>query len=134
MSHLTTHKSNVLVNTNKEMLGASLSELGIQLDYDNRTIRNQWITEQVDAAFIYNDKRIAVGINFKTNAEGKEEVEVAGDFYGTGLNQKELVDRISQVYQKNNVIEKCRQQRWNIDPSNIVEKDGKIIVQAYRYA
>lgn len=135
MSHLTTYSNNSLVNCNKTLLETSLKELGIELDYSNRVIKNQWITETVDAAIVYQGKRIAVGLNFKTNAEGQEEVEVAGDFYGTGLNQTELTNKIAQTYQKNNVIEKCKSQRWFVNEKDIVTKEnGDIVIQAYRYA
>lgn len=135
MSHLTTYSNNSLVNCNKTLLETSLKELGIELDYSNRVIKNQWITETVDAAIVYQGKRIAVGLNFKTNAEGQEEVEVAGDFYGTGLNQTTLTNKIAQTYQKNNVIEKCKSQRWFVNEKDIVTKEnGDIVIQAYRYA
>lgn len=135
MSHLTTYKNNSLTNTNKEMLGVSLAELGITLDYNDRTIKNQWINEKVDAAMIHNGKRIAVGLNFVTNAAGEEEVVVAGDFWGTGLKQEELTNKIAQTYQKHNVVAKCRSQRWYVEDKNVVEKDnGDIVIQAYRYA
>lgn len=135
MSHLTTYSNNSLVNTDRARLNESLRELGITLDYDNRTIKNQWIEETVDAAFIYDGKRIAVGINFKTDAEGKETIEVAGDFWGTGLKQEELTNRLAQIYQKNNVIAKCQDQRWFIDNAeNIKENEnGEIEILAYRY-
>lgn len=135
MSHLTTYKNNSLLNTKREMLEASLKELGIDLDYKNNTIKNTWINEKVDAAMIYEGKRIAVGLNFVTNEAGDEEVVVAGDFWGTGLNQAELTNKIAQTYQKNNVIEKCRSQRWFVEDSAVTTKEnGDIVIQAYRYA
>lgn len=135
MSHLTTFKNNSLINTNKETLSKSLSEIGITLDFQNRTIKNQWINEKVDAAMIYNNKRIAVGLNFITNAEGKEEVVVAGDFWGTGLRQEELTNKIAQVYQKNDIINKCRSQRWYVDEKNVTVNDaGEYVIQAHRFA
>lgn len=135
MSHLTTFKNNSLVNTNKELLEKSLGELNIALDYSNRTIKNTWINEQVDAAIIFEGKRIAVGLNFVTNEEGKEEVIVAGDFYGTGLNQAELTNKIAQVYQKNDIINKCRSQRWMVNESDIsINEDGEYVIQASKFA
>jgi hypothetical protein len=135
MSHLTTYSNNSLVNTDRARLGESLRELGITLDYNDRTIKNQWINQQVDAAFIHDGKRIAVGINFKTDAEGNETIEVAGDFWGTGLNQQELTNKLAQVYQKNDIIQKCKDQRWYIDnPEAIKENEnGEYVIQAYRY-
>lgn len=135
MSHLTTYKSQSLVNPKRELLELALEELGIKLDYSNKTIKNQWITETVDASFIYNGKRIAAGLNFKTNAQGQEEVEMAGDFWGTGINQQQLTDKMSQIYQKHSIIEKCRSQRWFVNEQDIVTKEnGEIVIQAHRYA
>ena len=135
MSHLTQYSNNSLVNCDRARLGEALKEVGISLDYENRTIKNQWIEETVDAAFIHDGKRIAVGINFKM-VDGKETVEVAGDFYGTGLNQKELTNKIAQVYQKHDVVQKCRDQRWFVD-GNVEDmkenENGDIVIQAYRY-
>lgn len=135
MSHLTTYKNNSLLNTKREMLEASLKELGIELDFKNNTIKNTWINEKVDAAMIYQGKRIAVGLNFVTNEAGDEEVVVAGDFWGTGLNQADLTNQIAQTYQKNNIIDKCRSQRWFVEDSAVTTKEnGDIVIQAYRYA
>lgn len=135
MSHLTTYSNKCLVNTDRERLNLALRELGITLDYENRTIKNQWIEETVDAAFIHDGKRIAVGINFKTDAEGNETIEVAGDFYGTGLNQKEVTNKLSQIYQKHDIIQKCKDQRWFIDNEEDIKENenGDIVIQAYRY-
>lgn len=135
MSHLTTYNNNNLINVKKEMLEKSLAEIGIILDYEDRHIRNSYISDTVDAAFIVNGKRIAAGINFKKNNNGDEIVEVAGDFWGTGLNQEEITNKISQIYQKNNIIEKCKSQRWYVENENEIKEneDGEIVIQAYRY-
>ena len=135
MSHLTTYSNNSLVNTDRARLGEALKELGITLDYDNRQIKNTWINETVDAAFIHDGKRIAAGINFKM-VDGKETIEVAGDFWGTGLKQEELTNKLAQVYQKHDIVAKCKEQRWFVDGNveDIKENEnGDIVIQAYRY-
>lgn len=135
MSHLTTFKNNSLVNTNKETLCKSLAEMDIILDYENKNIKNSWINKDCDAAMIYKGKRISVGINFKMNEDGTELVEVEGDFYGTGLNQEQLTNRIAQIYQKNDIINKCRSQRWFVSEENIkVNEEGEYVIQASRFA
>lgn len=135
MSHLTTFKNNALVNTNRELLTKALAEKGIVLDEVNNTIKNTWINEKVDAAIIYEGKRIAVGLNFVTNAEGEEEVVVAGDFYGTGLKQEELTNQIAQAYQKHNVISQCQAQGWFVEDNAITTNaKGEIEINAYRFA
>lgn len=136
MSHLTTFKNNALTNTKKDLLAIAVSEIaGLELDYNHKTIKNTWINEKVDASFKYNGRHIAVGLRFETNAEGEEEAVVAGDFYGTGLNQEELTNKIAQVYQKHRVIETCLDANWFINEEDITtEANGEIVIQAYRYA
>lgn len=135
MSHLTTFKNNSLINTNRELLTASIAELGLSIDFNHKNIRNTWINDTVDAAFKKNGEYIAVGLRFTTNADGEEEVTVAGDFWGTGLKQEELTNKIAQVYQKNRVINVCQEANWFIEQDAVkTEENGDIVIQAYRYA
>ena len=135
MSHLTTFKNNSLINTNRELLSQSIAELGLTIDFNHKNIRNTWINETVDAAFKKDGNYIAVGLRFETNQDGEEEVTVAGDFWGTGLKQQELTDKIAQVYQKNRVINVCKEANWFIEEDAIkTEENGDIVIQAYRYA
>lgn len=134
MSHLTTFKNNSLINTKRDLLTKSIAELGLSIDFDKKNVKNTWIDEPVDACFKKDGRHIAVGLRFETNANGEEEVTVAGDFYGTGLNQKELTNRIAQVYQKHHVIATCEEARWFVDEEKIREENGEIVIEAYRYA
>lgn len=135
MSHLTTFKNNSLINTNRELLASSIAEIGLTIDFNHKNIKNTWINETVDAAFMKDGKYIAVGLRFETNPDGEEEVTVAGDFWGTGLKQEELTNRIAQVYQKNRVISVCQEANWFIEQDSIrTEENGDIVIQAYRYA
>lgn len=135
MSHLTTFKNNSLINTNRELLTASIAELGLSIDFNHKNIRNTWINDTVDAAFKKDGEYIAVGLRFTTNADGEEEVTVAGDFWGTGLKQEELTNKIAQVYQKNRVINVCQEANWFIEQDAVkTEENGDIVIQAYRYA
>lgn len=136
MSHMSTYSNNCLKNTKREMLLTSLREIEIELDFDHKEVRSSWDNTTADAAIIYKGKRIAAGLNFKQNEDGTESVEMVGDFYGTGLDQKDFTDRIAQVYSKNDIISKCKSQRWYIkDQNNIkVNENGEYVIQAYRYA
>ena len=135
MSHLTTFKNNSLINTKRDLLAESVKELGLTLDYNHKTVKNQWINEEVDGCFMMDGKYIAVGVRFSTNENGEEEVTVAGDFYGTGLNQQELTNKIAQTYQKNRVLDICAESHWYVDDDAIVtNENGEIEITAYRYA
>ena len=93
-------------------------------NYENRSLINT-----------NNGKRIAAGLNFVTNDKGEETVVVSGDFYGTGLDQEEFTNLIAQTYQKHNVISKCEEQGWYVEDENVtVDANGKIVINAYRFA
>ena len=135
MSHLTTYKNNFLDKVKREMLIESLKEIGIELDFSTKSIHNTWIDADVDAAFKVDGKIIAAGLKFSTNADGSEKVDVVADFYGTGFNDKEIIDRMSQIYTKNDIVEKCNSQRWFVSDEDVTQNEnGDIIITATRYA
>lgn len=136
MSHLTTFKNNALQNTNKEMLQKSVAEIkDLELDLNIKNIRNTWISESVDAGFIYRGEPIAVGLRFSTDDEGNESCVVAGDFYGTGLRQEEITNKIAQIYTKNNFIDKCMKANWFLENENVTtDENGNMVLDFYRYA
>lgn len=136
MSHLTTYKNNCLDKTQRELLISSLAELSISLDFTCKEIKNTWIKANVDAAFVCDGKIISAGIVFEKNEDGTEKAKVVGDFYGTGYNDKEIIDKISQIYQKNDIVEKCKSLRWFIDENEDIttKENGDIVIRATRYA
>lgn len=135
MSHLTTYKSNVLVNTDPILLKKSLKELGIILDENVKTVKNSYITTNVDAAFIVNGNPISLGIVYEKNKNGNTEIKVSGDFWGTGIDQNDFIDQLAQTYKKYDVIDKCESQGWNLDYDNIYvdNETDEIVIQASRY-
>lgn len=136
MSHLTTYRNNALENTNKEMLQKSVAEInGLELDYNIKNIKNSWISEAVDAGFLKDGSPIAVGLRFSTDENGNEICTVAGDFYGTGLNQTAITNKIAQIYTKNNFVDKCKQANWFLENENVTtDENGNMVLDFYRYA
>ena len=141
MSHLTTFKNKSLVDTNREMLIASLKEIGITADFSKKTINSpytrSWTEEEktVDCILFKEGKELPIGLKFVANADGEEVVEVAGDFWGTGINNVELTNQIAQVYQKNDIIKKCISQRWYVTEDNVsINEEGEYVIQASRFA
>lgn len=136
MSHMSTYSNNCLKNTNRARLLASLREIEVELDFDHKEVKSSWDNTTADASIIYKGKRIPAGLNFKTDAEGNETIEMVGDFYGTGLDQKAFTDKMAQYYQKNDIIAKCEDQKWYVDDAEDIKlnKKGEFVIQAYRYA
>lgn len=134
MSHLTTYNSEVLVNCKKTLLKKAVLDLGLGIDYNIKTIKNTWITEMVDAGLLKDGKPIAIGFNFKK--EGKNiKLEVAGDFWGTGIDQSSFINKLAQAYKKHDVIFQCKQQGWTVNSEDITidKKTNEIVIQASRY-
>ena len=138
MSHLSTFKNNALGNVREELLQKSLSEVGLQIDFHNKKIttsRWSWREKDVDGVFMRNGEVLPIGVAFTQNADGTQSCEIVGDFYGTGLNEVEVNNKIAQYYTKNHIIDKCEQQGWTVDYSTVEEnKEGEIVFEAFRYA
>lgn len=134
MSHITTYQSDVLKNCKKGLLLKAVKDLGLELDFNIKSIKNTWIHDTVDAGFIKDGKAIALGL--KINKEGKHKnIKVIGDFFGTGIEEKSFIDKLSQSYKKHDVIYQCKKQGWtvNADDINIEKKTNNIIITATRY-
>jgi hypothetical protein len=132
MSHWKKFTSNVLTNTNAVLLTKALSNLGITLDENIKDIKNTWGNEKVDAGFVKNGNKIALGVKYVQGKEGTT-VELRGDFWATGLNEATFMDEMAQQYQKEHVIDVCENQGWNIDEISTNEK-GEIVIGASQWA
>lgn len=136
MSHLTVYKSKVLTNTNPIILEKALKDLNIELDSNIKRVANSFITENVDAGFVINNKPVSLGIKYIVDEKtGNQEVTITGDFWRTGVDQGNFINKLSQLYKKYDVIEKCEQQGWNVSYDDIVvdAETDEIVIQAYRY-
>lgn len=127
MSHWKKFESNVLQDTKRDLLERALGEMGVQLDENIKSIRNTWGNEKVDAGLRKDGRAIALGINFKM-VDGKEQIELTGDFYGTGLNERGFIDRLAQVYQKHNVINKLEEAGWDLDTLQ-TNSNGELVLE-----
>lgn len=134
MSHLTTYHSDVLINCKKTLLNRAVADLGLKIDWDIRNIKNTWITDTVDCGFVKNGTPISVGLKF--NKEGANtKLEVAGDFWGTGIDQLTFIDKLAQSYKKHDVIFQCEQQGWTVNKEDVFidKKTNEVVIQANRY-
>lgn len=135
MSHLTTYESNSLVNVKKSLLIKALKDLDLEINFDLKQVHNTFIRESVDAVLVKNGKPISVG--FKLIREGKDiKLQLAGDFYRTGLNESALIDNISQMYKKHHIVEQCKQQGWSVTSKdiNLDSKTDEVVITATKLA
>lgn len=132
MSHWRKFEADVLKDINKDLLAKAVKDLGVEMNERIKNIRNTWGNEIVSAGLVKDGRPIALGFNFK-NRNGKIELQLSGDFFGTGLDERTFIDRLAQAYQKHNAIEKLEMQGWNIDEMNVNDK-GEIVIEAYQWA
>ena len=132
MSHWKKFSSNVLEDVNKEILAKATADLGVGFDESITSIRNSWGNEAVSAGLTRNGKAIALGFNFKQR-NGKTALELSGDFFNTGLDERTFIDRLSQAYQKHKSIQALEQQGWIIDMTQTNAK-GEVVLEAYQWA
>lgn len=129
MSHWKVFKNDALTNTNTGLLAKALKEMGVDLDTNIKSIRNTWGNEQVDMGFKVKGQAVALG--FK---EVGNKLELRGDFYGTGLREVDFMDKVSQLYTKEDIINKVNtQSQYTID-SMTTNANGEIEILAYCYA
>lgn len=135
MSHLTTYKSDVLVNCKKSLLKKAVADLGLELDYSIKEVSNMWIRAKVEAGFVKEGKPIAVGITFEEEG-AKKRLKVEGDFYGTRINEQGFINKLAQAYKKHDVIHQCSKQGWIVDENDITidNKTNEIVIEAHRYS
>lgn len=132
MSHWKKFHADVLKDINKDLLAKAVKDLGVEMDESIKHIRNTWGNETVSAGLVKDGRPIALGFNFKT-VDGKVQLELSGDFFGTGLDERTFIDRLAQAYQKHNAIEKLEEQGWTIDTIETNNK-GEIVLEAFQWA
>lgn len=104
MSHWMKFQNNVLKDTNMELLEKAVANLGLGLNHETKTIKNAYGTDKVDMALTKNGQVISLG--FKMNKEGV--LELVGDQWNTGVNQKTILNQIAQQYNKENIVQKIK--------------------------
>lgn len=132
MSHWKNFTSQVLNATKRSLLVKALEEMGLGLSESTKSIKNSWGQESVDAALTKDTKILSLGFKF-TEGHNGEAIQVLGDFYNTGVQESTFMDRLAQVYQKHNVIEKVEEQGWMVDEVT-TDADGSIRIMASQLA
>ena len=116
-----------------ELLEKACADVGVEFDMKIKQVGNTYGEgAKVDAALKQNGKVLPMGFNFKKK-NGKTTLELDGDFYGTGLNERDFIDRLSQSYQKHNVIKQVTAQGWYVDV-NSMNTEGEVVLEAYQWA
>ena len=136
MSHWNTFKNqnSALENTNMDLLHKAIAEMGVQLDTSIKEITNPWGKEAVDMGLKRDGRALALGFR-RVQVNGKTTLELRGDFYSTGLREDTFIDRLSQIYTKEDIINRIQHNSsYMIESQTYNEKTGEYEIIAYQYA
>ena len=133
MSHWRKHTTDVLNDIKMSTFELAVADMGISMDRTITAIQNPWGKETVNAGLKKDGNAIPLGFNFVVK-DGKTAVQLSGDFYSTGLNERSFIDLLAQHYQKHNTIETIAEQGWTFESCEFNEETKNYDIFAYQYA
>lgn len=118
-----------------KILEKSLGELNLSLDGTTRVVQNAYGHASVDYAIVNNGKVTSLG--FKKNNKGGLELE--GDPFGARIKDRfgntifdgqhqEIMNAISQLYQKNLMVYNLKKNGWDVKVSNSIKNKKEIVL------
>lgn len=133
MSHWRKYSSNVLDDVKMDLLTKACNDVGVTYDTSIKHVGSTYGSEgaNVDAGIKKDGRELQLGFIFKQE-DGKTKLVLEGDFWGSGLNERNFVDNLAQHYKKHKIIQQAENQGWFFD-KNETDKDGNIILEAYAY-
>lgn len=132
MSCWTKQSSAVLSDCKKDLLERALGTLGFTLDNKQKKVHNTWGSSDCDAALVKDGRTMPLGIAY-AEEEGKTKATLVGDFWGTGVNERNFVNEMSVAYSKESIKQYCDENGYAIDVDSVNDK-GEIVMEAWQYA
>jgi len=130
MSEWKKYLTQVLSDVQTPLLEIALQKMNLALDRNINMISNSWGKEKVDAALIKNGQKMPLGFRFPVK-DGKTSVELVGDFFATGLNEKTFMDNLAHYYQVERVETEAQAQGWIVESSETVGSKQEIVLMQW---
>jgi hypothetical protein len=127
---------NVLKNVDKDIAKKAFAEMGLSLDEKVKSVATSYFggsesnAGNVDAAFVKNGKQIQLGVVW--NGE-EDKLQIVGDFWNTGIDDRSFIGTLSQIYQKINIQTQLELNGYTIDSVETNAK-GEVEIEAYAWA
>lgn len=120
---------------NMKILEKSLEELNLALDGNTKVVSNAFGKAVVDYALVNNGKVTSLGL--KSNGKGGFSLE--GDPFGARIQNRfgetifdgqhqEVINAISQLYQKNLMVYNLRKNGWNVKVTDSIKNKKEIVL------
>ena len=114
-------------NVDKAILHEACKEMGFDFDETIKVVSDDYDSADVDAGFVRNDgTRIPIGFIFND----EEGLQISGDFWTYGFDDKALMANIAKTYQKLRVIAQFEANDYVVDMVETNDK-GEVIIEAY---
>jgi|SRR5699024_5828638 len=129
MSHFQSYECNV---SNEEFIKKALVDMGLGYEVNALITDYYRNTIQSEIAVVSRDKLLPLGWirNEETN-----NLELQADWYKVPFPQRKFIEDVEMYYAKHQVLETCKQSRWNVNESDItINTDGCIEVLATQFA
>ena len=130
MSEWKKYLTQVLNDVKLPLLETALKEMDLSINHGIHTVANSWGKEEVAAALVKNGKTLPLGFRFPVK-DGKTAVELVGDFFATGLNEKTFMDNLAHQYQIKHIEEEATAKGWIIESSAAVGKSQEMILMQW---
>lgn len=120
---------------NMKILEKSLEELNLTLDGNTKVVSNAFGKAVVDYALVNNGKVTSLGLKFN----GKGGFLLEGDPFGARIQNRfgetifdgqhqEVINAISQLYQKNLMVYNLRKNGWNVKVTDSIKNKKEIVL------
>lgn len=122
MSEWRKYENNFFKNIDIPTLEKAVKSLGLGIDTNVKEVRNYYGSSPVDLAFVKNNHVLSIGLKFEQDGN----VALHGDFYATGIQETDFIDKLSQQYSKEMIVDKLsRTSNYSIE-STTVNNQGEI--------
>lgn len=123
MSHFTTVKTKI---TEKEILKKTLLDLGYKIG-ENDIVRGYSGIKTIADIVIKKDNKYDIGFKYNGNT-----YDLVADFYGTDEKEDQFVNKVTQRYSVNLVLEESNNNGFNVSQQEVMS-DGTIKVVVNRW-
>ena len=115
MSHINAYENKVLENVTKEEIVQGLKDMNLDIDWNKHKLHTGSLYSSEESKNHFdgiildkNGRETHFGVKLTDNGNGKYKAVIAGEAYGSNLNERDLANGLSQACKTNEVIRKMK--------------------------
>lgn len=127
--------SSSIKNVDQDILKEAANKLGVGINTNVKHVSTSYgfgdtNGAMVDGAFVYNGKQLQLG--FVTDRKTGE-LQVVGDFWGTGLDSEAFMGTLGQLYREIQIQQQAQLMGYTVD-SVSTDAEGNTVIEVYAFA